>query len=374
MQSRTHVYVLAGVVLSSFLTPFMGSAVNIALPAIAHDLQLDAVSLNWVATSYLLASTTALIPMGRLADLTGRRRVFLAGIVLFTAASAACALAGSFGLLLAGRVVQGFGGAMIFSTGIALLTQVFPAQDRGRVLGWNVAVVYLGLSLGPFIGGALTQHAGWRSVFLAVLPVGLASAACIAAGMTAGDRSGQPGRFDRVGAVLYMVSLPLVIFGVSRLQTAGCALAAAGMAGLACFAAWERRTRNPLVDLGLFVRNRIFALSNLAALIHYAATFSQGFLLSLYLQYIKGLDPFHAGLVLIAAPVVMAALSPLAGALSDRLEPRYLASAGMALTTLALVFLARLGPGTGLGGIMAVLVLSGVGFAQAKMIASFAMP
>jgi len=341
----------------------MGSAVNIALPSIGADFGLDAVYLNWVATSFLLASAMFLLPMGKLADLYGRKRVFLTGIVLFTLASLVCGLAGSATMLLCGRVLQGIGGSMIFATGIAILTTVYAPQERGRVLGLSVSAVYLGLTLGPFLGGALTEHLGWRSIFLALAPPGLAAGVCALSCIKDDRRARKEGDFDLAGAVIYALALPSLIYGLSRLPKTGGLLVALGLTGLVIFTIRELTAERPLIDLKLFTRNRVFALSNLAALIHYCATFSQSFLLSLYLQYIKGLSPMLSGLVLLAAPVVMTVMSPLAGKLSDRVEPRLPASAGMVLTALGLGLLSYLTPATPLLYLVITLLISGLGFA-----------
>lgn len=193
---------LAVATLASFLTPFMGSATNVALPAIGSELALDAVALSWVATAYLLSAAVFLVPFGKLADIHGRKRVFVAGLLVYTATSALCALAPSFPFLLAGRVAQGIGGGMIFGTGVALLTSIFPPGRRGAALGVNVAAVYLGLSLGPPLGGLLTQQLGWRSVFLANVVLGAGAAALAAWGLS-GECKESPGdRLDWKGAVL----------------------------------------------------------------------------------------------------------------------------------------------------------------------------
>ena len=151
---------------SAFITPFMGSSINIALPSIQRDLQIDAVLLSWIATAYLLAAAVCLVPFGRLADIHGRKRVYTYGILIFTAASLLSGISVSVTMLIIARIVQGIGSAMIFGTGMAILMSVYPPGERGKVLGITVASVYLGLSLGPFCGGFLTQHLTWRSVFL----------------------------------------------------------------------------------------------------------------------------------------------------------------------------------------------------------------
>lgn len=350
--------------LSAFLTPFMGSALNIALPSIGREMSMSAVALSWVATSFLLAAAALQLPVGRLADIYGRKRVFTYGVAIFTVAALLTGLAPNAASLLACRALQGIGGAMIFGTGVAILTSVFPLQERGRVLGMNVATVYLGLSLGPFLGGLLTQQFGWRSIFFVTVPLGLITLAFVLWQLEGEWAEARGEGFDLVGSVIYCLALSAVLFGFSRLATPlGMGMVVLGAAGIIGFLAWETRAASPIFDIRLFRRNQAFLFSNLAALINYAATTAVGFLLSLFLQYIKGLTPQMAGLVLIAQPAMQALFSPLAGRLSDRVEPRIVASAGMGLTVVGLALLTQLGADTGLPFILAVLLLLGVGFA-----------
>ena len=350
--------------IGSFAGPFMASSVNVALPAIGERFSMTAIALGWVATAYILAAAIFLLPFGKLGDIHGRKRVFLAGNVLYTVASLLCGLAPSAALLIASRAVQGVGAAMIFGTSTAIVTSVIPPARRGRALGITVAATYLGLSVGPVIGGLLTQHLGWRSIFLLNAPLGLAMIVLVVARLRGEWAEARGERFDAAGAAAYGVSLAALMYGFARLPAAsGAWLVAGGALGLAGFVAWETRARHPLIELRLFTENRVFAFSNLAALVNYAASFAVGFLMSLYLQYIKGLDPQRAGLVLVAQPIVMAALSPYAGHVSDRVESRIVASIGMAITAASLVVFIWLGAGTPLWLIAANLMLLGLGFA-----------
>jgi EmrB/QacA subfamily drug resistance transporter len=350
--------------LSSFLTPFMLSSTNVALPAIGNHFKADAVLLSWVATSYLLAAAVSLMPFGKLADIHGRKRIFLLGMLLFTLSSLLCGLARSIEALIVFRVFQGIGIAMIFATGIAILTSVFPASERGRVLGITVAAVYSGLACGPFAGGWLTQEFSWRSVFLVPAPLGL-GLILITLGKLKGEWRGASGEtFDWIGALIYVLSIVALMCGVSALPGAiAVLLFLAGCSGLAVFTWWETRVVNPVFEVRLFSRHRVFAFSCLAALIHYSATFGVTFLMSLFLQYIKGLSPQGAGAILIAQPVMMALFSPLAGRLSDRIEPRVIASAGMGITAAALLMLSQIDGGTSIGFIVVSLMVMGFGFA-----------
>jgi EmrB/QacA subfamily drug resistance transporter len=349
--------------LAAFLTPFTGSATNVALPAIGREMRLDAVALSWVATAYLLSAAVFLVPFGKLADIHGRKRVFVGGLAVYAATSVVCAAASSFPVLVAGRVAQGLGGGMVFGTSVALVTSIFPPGRRGFALGVNVAAVYLGLSLGPPLGGVLTQQLGWRSVFLANVVMGAVAAALAGRGIPGEWRETPDDRLDGTGTVLYGLGLSALMYGLGRLPSAaGASLVGFGVATLAGFVAWERRAAHPLLDMALFAGNRVFAFSNLAALINYAATFAVGFLLSLYLQSVRGLGAQAAGGLLAAQPLVMAALSPFAGRLSDRVDPRVVASSGMGLIAIGLGLLALVGPATPVAFLVACLVLLGAGF------------
>ncbi|MBI2869929.1 MAG: MFS transporter [Chloroflexi bacterium] len=350
--------------LTSFLTPFTISSINIALPLISAEYQLDAVVMGWVATAYLLSTAVLLVPMGRLGDILGRKRIYLYGVGVFTAASLLCALSTSAAMLLGFRVLQGIGAAMVFGTATAILTSAFPPEQRGRILGINVATVYLGLSLGPFLGGFLTQTFGWRSIFLFNVPIGLINVAAIFWKIKGEWAEARGEKFDFAGSAIYSLALVATIYGLSRLPDISYAwIILAGALAFVFFIAWESRVSSPVINIGLFRYNAVFSLSNLAAFIHYSATFPVSFLLSLYLQYIKALSPWSAGLVLLAMPATQAIFSPVSGRLSDRIEPRILASSGMALSCLGLVFFMFISNQTEMALIIAALIVLGFGFA-----------
>ncbi|MGD0916015.1 MAG: MFS transporter [Thermodesulfobacteriota bacterium] len=355
------------VTLAAFLAPFDGSSVNIALPSIGKEFSMDAISLGWVATAYLLASAMFLVPFGRIADIYGRKRVFTAGILVFTMASFSMVLCKSASMLICFRIFQGIGAAMIFGTGIALLTSIFPPQERGKALGITVSSTYIGLSVGPFLGGFLTTHFGWRSIFLVNVPLGLMALALISLNLRGEWAEAKGERFDLTGSIIYCLGLVAIMYGFSSFSRLGAMLSAGliilGVLGIFLFIRWEIGAKSPVLDTNLFRGNRAFALSNVAALVHYCATSAITFFLSLYLQYIKAFDPLSAGSILIFQPVVMAIGSPFAGRLSDRIEPRIVASLGMALTAVGLFVLGFLHADTSLGFIIADLILIGSGFA-----------
>lgn len=350
--------------MASFLTSFMSSSINIALPSIGNRFSLTAVNIGWITASYLLSSAIFLLPFGRLADIYGKKRIFSAGIVFYALASTLCAVAMSGHQLILFRGIQGIAAAMIFGMSLALVIDAFEAHERGKALGVIIGATYIGLSIGPFIGGLLTHYAGWRSIFVANALAGI-TVILFDHRITTREHHHNTGEgFDLAGSLVYAAAFACLMLGMSRLpSTTGALLAAGGVAGLAVFFWWELRVQHPLLEMRLFLNNSVFALSNLATLINYAATFAVGFLLSLYLQYIKGYPAALAGTVMVVQPVIQAIFSPAAGRLSDRIEPRAVASAGMGLTALGVLLLAFTNANTPVWHILLILALLGSGFA-----------
>lgn len=350
--------------ITAFITPFMGSSINIALPALERALDANAVLLSWVATAYLLAVAVSLVPSGRMADIYGRKKIFTTGIIIFSFFSLLSGFSMSVSMLIFLRVFQGIGGAMIFATSIAILTSVFPPQERGKALGINVAAVYTGLSLGPFLGGLLTQYLTWRSVFWIHVPLGLVVILLVFWKLKGEWAESRGERFDRIGTLIYAVSI--IAMGISLLSALKgfwLLIFGLGIIGMILFVKVELRISNPVFDLRLFSTNRLFAFSSLAALINYSATFAVTFLLSLYLQQVRGLNPQAAGLILVSQPVMMVLCSPFAGRLSDRIEPRIVASIGMTATTLSLLIFLFLDERSSFFFIIMNLAFLGVGLA-----------
>jgi EmrB/QacA subfamily drug resistance transporter len=352
---------LAVATFGAFMTPFDGSVVNLALPTIGHAFHSDVVALGWIATSYVLGLTISVIPFGRLADIRGRRSIYVIGVALFTVASAFCGFSFSLGSLIAARFVQGVAAAMMAGNSIALLTTIFPPHERGKALGIQTAAVYIGLSLGPSVGGFLVESLGWRSVFYVNVPIG---AGVIALALTkvprdAAERRGE--RLDPLGIAMWGLALTMILLGLTLSEQQGGpffrTLVGAGAALLAIFLFYETRVVSPLLDVRLF-KNISFAFSTVTALLNYSAVFGVSFIMSLYLQLVSGFRPEHAGFILLAQPVVMAALSPLTGRLSDKIQPRVLSSIGMALVAAAIFSLARLAAAHAAGNRSRVLQLA----------------
>lgn len=350
--------------LSSLLVPFTSASINIALPAMTIEFAMGAVVMGWVPTAFLLSAAVFLVPFAKVADMHGRKRIFLFGMIILALSSLLAATAFSAWMLILSRVVQGIGAAMIFGTSIAILTSVYPPRERGFALGISVAAVYIGLSLGPFIGGFLTQQCGWRSIFILNTLMCLPVIFVTHFGLKGEWAEGKKTPYDFGGAFLYSLALVAIMYGFSVLPSPrGFVAFAVGLLALIGFVRWETKVADPLLNIDLFRANRVFAFSNLAAFVNYSATFAVSFLLSLYLQYIKGMSAQAAGVVLVTQPAVQALFSPLAGRLSDKVEPRVVASVGMSVTVLGLLVCSLFTYHTPLSLIVGSLAVLGFGFA-----------
>lgn len=348
---------------SNFFNPLMGAAVNVALPKIGNEFTLDAVAMSWVTMAYLLASAVFLVPLGKIGDMWGRKKLFLYGNVFFMLASLMCAISTSGYFLISSRVLQGIGSAMMFSTSMAIVISAFPAKDRGKVIGLNVSAVYLGLSAAPVLGGLLTESFGWRSLFFINTAVSLFLISAIILKIKAEWIEAKNEKFDWLGTLIYMPSMTALMYGFSQLPAPlAIFFTLAGIAGLVVFVLVEFKNPFPVLNMKLFFENKVFASSNLSAFINYAATFAVSFVLSLYLQYAKHLTPKEAGLVLMTQPVLMAMVAIYSGRLSDRINPRWLASSGMAISVFGLLMLAFIEIGTTQSYIITALAILGFGF------------
>jgi MFS family permease len=348
---------------AAFLVPFMGSSLNLALPGIGERFSMRAVTLTWMATAYIIATAIFQIPFARMADMLGRRRVFEWGLIGFSLFTALSGFAPNGTTLIALRALSGMCSAMMFGTNIAILTASFSPEKRGKVLGINSAVVYAALAAGPFLGGMLTHYLGWQSVFFICGGAGIMVFALSRIFLKQEWIEARGGKFDLVGSVIYGAAIFCLIFGFTKLpELYGFALTVAGVAGICLFAWYERRLASPVLDVKLFSGNRIFALSSLSALINYASNSATAFMLSLYLQYIRGYDARTAGLVLICQACVQSLFSLWSGRMSDRVDATKLATAGMLVSVAGLAGLFFVGAATPVYMIIVILVLLGAGF------------
>jgi EmrB/QacA subfamily drug resistance transporter len=322
------------------------------------------VQLGLVETVYIFAFSLFLLPAGRLGDIYGRKRIFTIGIFVFTAGTVLLSLAFTIESCIVFRFFQGCGGAMISGNSVAILSSVFPPARRGQAMGVIVGCVYLGLSLGPVLSGFMVTNLGWRWIFYLGVLVELFCLFLTVWKLEGEWADARGERFDFVGTLLYITSLFCLIYGALNQREGGIyrVFMASGALGFLFFLAFEHRCSSPILDVSLVIRNRVFAFSNLATLINYAASSSIAFFFSLYLQVVRGYSPQWAGWILIIQPVIQAVLSPLFGRLADRVSAAGLATAGMALCTLSLGLASQIDGGTPMYVIMGMLALMGVGF------------
>lgn len=363
MDTKLQQYTLGMVLLNAFTTPMMLSAVNVALPHIARDLRMTAVEVSWIPMAYLMASAMFVLVFGRLADMFGRKKIFLAGTASVVITSLIAAVSTDQHFLLAARFLQGTSAAMLYATQVAIITSVFPKEQRGRMIGYTVAAIYLGLSAGPLLGGYLVDQFGWRASFVFHIPLALL-VLLIAFTRVPGEWSaGETENLDWSGALYYAAAITLLCVGVSTLpDMSGVISIVLALAGFSLFIRHEHKTAAPLFDVSQFFINRVFTFSCLASLVMYTATFANVVLVSLYLQYIQGLSASIAGTIMMTQPLTMAIISPLSGRLSDRIEPRVIATVGVLFTVVGLLLLAALESTSSQLQVILALFITGTGF------------
>jgi EmrB/QacA subfamily drug resistance transporter len=358
--------VLTTVGLGTFMSALDGSVVNTLLPVLSEALHTSIAGIEWVATIYLLVISGLLLSVGRAGDLFGHKRLFLGGFALFVVGSALCGLANSAHALIALRVVQALGAAMLMATSPAILTLSFPTSQRGRALGAQGTFTYLGLTVGPSLGGWLAEAFGWRSVFYINVPVGLAAIALAARSIADDHVEKAEERFDFLGASLFTAGLVALMIALNQGHDWGwtspltSGLLVIALALLTLFVQVERRRSAPMLDLSLF-GSRTFSASAASALMNYACVYAVTFVLPFLLIQGRGLGTARAGLVLTAQPIVMAIVAPISGALSDRIGSRGLATVGMLLLAAGLVALGLFVADGSLTQIAAALALFGLG-------------
>jgi EmrB/QacA subfamily drug resistance transporter len=359
-------WALAAVGSGVFMSTVDGSIVNIALVTLQNYFGAGLHEVEWVVLAYLLGITCLLPSMGRLGDMIGKRRVYVAGFVVFTVSSALCGAAWSVQSLVLFRVLQAIGAAMIQSLGPALLVTAFPAKERGQALGYIGTIVAAGILTGPVLGGLLLRVSGWQSIFFVNIPIGIAGVLLTLRALEDDSRRTAQ-RFDIGGALLLAGGLLLVLLALTEGQVWGfadwktIACLVLGLAGLVAFVAWERRVEAPMITLSLF-GNQLFSLSLLAAFMIFLAGSFNFLLLPFYLQNVLGYDPQTTGLTLIASPIALSLVSPLSGRLSDRIGTRWLGVAGLAITALALWSFSTLTTNSTQLDVIGRLVLMGIGF------------
>lgn len=358
--------VLLIVALGVFMATIDSSIVNISLPTIAQYFHVAlSGAVEWVIIAYLVIIAAVLLTVGRLADMIGRKPLWLAGLAIFTAGSAICGLAPSLGFLVAARAFQGLGGALLFAVSPAMLTGAFPAAERGRALGMNAVVVALGVSVGPTLGGLITQTLTWRWIFYVNVPIGIIASVATLFILKENRPSGH-GRFDPAGAALLAVGLAALTAGLSFGQEIGwtsplllgdLALAVAALVALVFV---EMRVRDPVIDLRLF-KNRLFASANVSLTLSFLALFAVGFMMPFYFEELRGFSTLEAGLLLTPQALSIAIVAPISGSLADRFGTRWLAAGGLAIACAGTVLISLLTPTSSIFDIIWRLSLTGIG-------------
>jgi EmrB/QacA subfamily drug resistance transporter len=358
--------VLAAVGVGTFMSALDGSIVSALLPTLGESLHATISSIEWVVTTYLLVVSGLLLMVGRLGDLRGHKDVYVAGFVGFVSSSALCGLAGSVSALVAFRALQALSAAMLFANAPAILVAAFPPNERGRALGLQAVMTYLGLAVGPPLGGLLATQLGWRAIFFVNVPVGLLGFWLSQRNIARDHPAGEPPRFDVLGAGLFFVGLLSLLLALDQGHAWGWAsppilgLLVVATAALLAFTAVERRRPEPMLDLSLFA-SRAFSGAVVSAALSYVAQFAVIFLLPFYLSF-RGLGPGQAGLVLTVQPIAMMLTAPVAGALSDRVGTRGLVVFGLAVLALGLFVLSSAGPATPLAVVLLGMAVCGLGF------------
>jgi len=352
--------VLLAAALGSSLAPFMVSAFIVALPSIGREFSSDAAMLGWVTSSFFLAAAVFLVPIGRLADRSGIKKIFTAGIGVYAFSALLVIFAPSVEALIAARFVTGIGAAMVFGTSIALVSLVYPESERGRAIGINVTAMAVGFLLGFFSGGFLTFYLGWRSIVAVLIPFELFIVWLILSRLRGECEISRQREIDPAGMVLYGTGMFCLMSGFAVLpRPAGSALLGAGLACIIAFIWQEGRMKNPLLAVRQLARNRLFVMANLIALLYNTANFAIIFLMSLYLQSVRGIDARVSGVILLVPILFMAGLSPYAGRLADRTKPEIVIGSGVAMTTLSLFLLTSLEQDTPMPLVLVALILMG---------------
>ena len=351
------------VVVTNFTTLFAITSLNIAVPQIGLEFHASATSLTWVVISFIFVVALLPIPFGKIADIYGRALIYKLGMLLFCISSFFNIFAANMPVFLLLRVLQGIGAALIFATSIAVLAEVFPANKRGSVIGLSSTAVFLGQACGPSIGGIITRFFGWRALFVIISALNLYSLITAIVRLPKSSGSKTISRPNPSNMFLHIVSLGLFLFGLVTLSQRlwPVIIFAAGCVLLVIYVKYELRSDAPVIEMRLFSGNRVFGLSSLAALLNYAAIFAVSYLLSIYLQLVKGLGADLAGYIMISQPIVQTILAPIAGRLADRKQPATIACIGLACSAGALFMFSLLNEQAPIPYILAGTVLTGLG-------------
>jgi len=358
--------VLAIVAIGVFMATLDSSIVNISLPTIAHYFGTALTgAVEWVIIAYLVVIAGVLLTIGRLADMIGRKPIWVAGLIIFTLGSAISGASASLGMLIAARALQGLGGALIMAISPAMLTSAFPPQERGRALGMNAVIVALGVSIGPTLGGIITENFTWRWIFYVNVPIGIIGIIATLRVLTERFHRNS-GRFDPSGALLLAIGLVALTAGLSFGQEWGwtspllISTLVISVIAFVLLVIVEHRVSDPIIKFSL-LQNRVFLSANVSLILSFLALFAVSFMLPFYLEELRNFSTEQAGLLLTPLPLTIAVLAPFSGALADRIGTRWLAAGGLSIACIGLVCISQLNAQSSIWGIIWPLVLTGVG-------------
>ena len=359
--SKRLVQVIAA--LGSAIAPFMVASLLVATPVIGQEFSTDVALLGWVTTSFFLVAGALLVPIGRIADIRGSKRVFAAGMGVYFVAALVCMVAPGIQVLIAGRILTGIGAAMVFGTSIALLSLVFPEEERGAALGINIAAMFAGFGAGLLAGGAVTYYASWRGIFVIVALIAAINLVLILSKVRGECELARTTDYDPVGMILFISGVLLFIYGLSVISTLqGLVILILGSGALGAFFLWERSYPHPLIPPGLFSSCN-FSRALCTNIVFQASGFGIALILSLFLQYIYGMDALTTGIVLFISQLLLIVVSPYSGRLSDRYPPQRVAAAGCLVNGIAMLMLVGISQTTSLLLIVLSLALNGLAFA-----------
>jgi len=343
LAKQNNILVLIATSIGSIMNPFFASMIVLAMPVIGTDFSVSAHDLGWLSTAYVLTNAICLVPASWFVDRFGYKKCYLIGTLIVILSCLFSISAPNYPILLTLRVLTGVGISLIMVTGLAILTRIFPKEKRGFIIGINTMMVYVGLTLGPFLGGIITDCLGWQSIFSIMIPFLLISAVMVFV-FQEKEFTESTAKFDFLGVLIYAVATFLLMYGLTTITNfVSIIMAVIGLVLLILFILYERKKENPVLHIGLFLKNKRFARSSFAALLNYAAAFGVVYMVSLYLQSVGEMTASEAGMVLLFQPLVQVVLTPICGKLADHIDPKILSTLGMILTVIGLITLSCVG-------------------------------
>ena len=356
--------VLLACCFAGFITPLLSTMMNLSLVNIGQEFGAGSHQLAYVNTAFLLSSVVFMVPMAKVGDIVGKKRIFMTGVAVIAVTCLVAPFSPDFWFLIACRAVMGLGSACIVTTSVSMITDVFPHENRGGAIGLQTMCVYIGLAASPVVGGLLNDAFGWHSLFYIIVPIAVVAVVCMMA-FRSEIRPDEGGRFDSKGSVLYGIAIVLSMGGMINLpETWAYAMLMVGVLFLAVFVWSQLRTPHHLLNVRLF-KGRVFSGSCLATFMNYASSYSISYFLALYLQSIGNLTATEAGMLMLVQPAIQAVLTPYFGRMSDRLaDKRILPTVGLVISAFGIATILTYGVGTPLSTVVVTQIIIGIGFSM----------